>query len=60
LINDLHKYDLLRVDRTTASWGLEIREPFLDKYFVDHYQKLYANIKAPQNNIEKFYLRSVI
>ncbi len=33
-LNELYLYDVLRADRTTAAWGLEIRPPFLDDDFV--------------------------
>lgn len=35
LMNNLYLYDVLRADRSTASNGLEIRPPFLDKTFVN-------------------------
>ena len=34
LVDNLKYFDVLRADRTTARWGLEIRVPFLD---TDHY-----------------------
>ncbi len=34
LLTQLHEYDVLRADRMTAAWGLEVRPPFLDKAFV--------------------------
>lgn len=34
LMDQLFEFDVLRVDRTTASHGLEVREPFLDKAFM--------------------------
>ena len=34
LLNNLHYYDNLRADRTTADHGLEIRPPFLDKQVI--------------------------
>ena len=33
LISELYLYDVLRGDRTTAAWGLELRVPFLDADF---------------------------
>jgi len=53
-------FDVLRVDRTTASHGLETREPFLDKDWMRHYFSLPANIKCPRNNREKYHLRKAI
>jgi len=60
LMEQLYEFDVLRVDRTTASHGLEIREPFLDKAFIQHYYNLPANIKCPRNGIEKYHLRKAI
>jgi asparagine synthase (glutamine-hydrolysing) len=34
LMEQLYEFDVLRVDRTTAAHGLEVREPFLDKAFM--------------------------
>lgn len=34
LLHGLYMFDVLRADRTTAAWGLEIRAPFLDDEFV--------------------------
>jgi asparagine synthase (glutamine-hydrolysing) len=34
LLRDIHKYDVLRSDRSISSHGLEARTPFLDKQFV--------------------------
>lgn len=34
LLNDLHYYDVLRADKTTSYFGLEVRTPFLDDEFV--------------------------
>jgi asparagine synthase (glutamine-hydrolysing) len=34
LLTGLYLYDVLRADRTTAHWGLEVRPPFLDDAFV--------------------------
>jgi len=33
LVSELYMYDVLRGDRTTAAWGLELRVPFLDADF---------------------------
>lgn len=60
LMEQLYEFDVLRVDRTTAAHGLEVREPFLDKAFMQHYFNLPANIKCPRNNHEKYHLRKAI
>ncbi|KAJ8314233.1 hypothetical protein KUTeg_008794 [Tegillarca granosa] len=58
LCNDLHMYDVLRGDRTTAAWGLEIRVPFLDHQFSSYYLSLPPKDKIPQKGIEKYLLRA--
>ena len=60
LVDQLYEFDVLRVDRTTASHGLEVREPFLDLKFIKHYFSLPANIKCPRNGIEKYHLRKAL
>jgi asparagine synthase (glutamine-hydrolysing) len=37
LLREIHKYDVLRSDKSIASHGLEPRTPFLDRDFVDTY-----------------------
>ena len=59
LVNDVHMFDVLRADRTTAAHGLELRVPFFDKQviqFAMEYMSPYA--KYPQEGIEKMYLRN--
>lgn len=58
LCNDLYMYDVLRADRTTAAWGLEIRVPFLDHRFSHYYLTLPHEDKRPKDGIEKHLLRS--
>jgi asparagine synthase (glutamine-hydrolysing) len=57
LVNDLPKYDVLRADRSTASHGLELRVPFLDKKMVKYCLSLSGDIRKPVNGMEKYYLR---
>ena len=58
LLEDLHLYDVLRTDRVTAAHGLEIRVPFLDKYFTSYYLSLPPDQRQPQNGVEKHLLRN--
>ena len=60
LMDQLFEFDVLRVDRMTASHGLEVREPFLDKDLMRHYLSLPANVKCPRNGIEKYHMRKAI
>lgn len=57
LLKDLHAFDVLRGDRTTAHWGLEIRVPFLDKNFIRTYLSINHKYTVPRNGIEKYLLR---
>lgn len=57
LVTELSIYDVLRADRTTASHGLELRVPFLDKDFLDYCMRLDGCLRKPHDNIEKYYLR---
>lgn len=50
LLNNIHYFDGLRADRTTAAHGLELRVPFLDKTVVEHYLSL-------DSKPDKYYLR---
>ncbi|OWF40463.1 Asparagine synthetase [glutamine-hydrolyzing] [Mizuhopecten yessoensis] len=58
LCKDLYMYDVLRSDRSTSAWGLEIRVPFLDHQFSSYYISLEPEMKAPKYGIEKYLLRS--
>jgi asparagine synthase (glutamine-hydrolysing) len=61
LINYIHYFDGLRVDRNISYWGLEARLPFLDKKMVELSQSLSGELRMPQEykgkNIEKYILR---
>ena len=58
LLKDLHFFDVCRSDRTTAAHGLEVRVPFLDKYFTSYYLSLPPEQRQPKNGVEKHLLRS--
>ncbi|XP_048247811.1 asparagine synthetase [glutamine-hydrolyzing]-like [Haliotis rufescens] len=58
LLKDIHMYDVLRGDRATAAWGLEIRVPFLDHQFTSYYLSLPNEDRVPQKGVEKYLLRS--
>lgn len=58
LLNDLLYYDVLRADRTTAAFGLELRCPFLDHEFTGYYLSLSAEDRVPTKGIEKYLLRT--
>ena len=58
LLHDLYLYDNLRADRATAAHGLEVRVPFLDKFFTSYYLSLPPEKRQPQDGVEKHLLRS--
>jgi asparagine synthase (glutamine-hydrolysing) len=59
LLNEIHNYDVLRVDRGISSHGLESRVPFLSHKFVDTYLSIDKALRVPKKKkrIEKYLLR---
>ncbi|CAG9562701.1 unnamed protein product [Danaus chrysippus] len=57
LLSDIYLYDGLRADRTTSAFCLELRVPFLDIQFTNHYLNLDPELRRPQNGVEKYFLR---
>lgn len=58
LLREIHRYDVLRSDRSIASHGLEARTPFLDKAFVQTVLSIPAELRRPgPDRCEKFLLR---
>ncbi|XP_024936904.1 asparagine synthetase [glutamine-hydrolyzing] isoform X2 [Cephus cinctus] len=48
LLKDIYLYDGLRADRTTSSFSLELRVPFLDLQFTNYYLSLDPALRQPQ------------
>jgi len=58
MIEELHEYDLLRTDRTTAAFGLEVRVPYAQKELMALFHNIPTEFrKFDQNTIEKLLLR---
>lgn len=58
LLEQIHQFDGLRVDRNISHFGLEARVPFLDKEFVDLYYKISGDLLVPTNErMEKHLIR---
>lgn len=59
LLNEIHNYDVLRVDRGISAFGLESRVPFASQKFVDLYLSIDKNLRVPikGKRIEKYLLR---
>lgn len=59
LLNEIHNYDVLRVDRGISAFGLESRVPFASQKFVDLYLSIDKNLRVPikGKRMEKYLLR---
>ena len=57
LLKDVHCFDVLRGDKTTAGAGLEIRVPFFDKNFINFYMSIEPKYKVVTDSMEKYLLR---
>ena len=63
LLQDLSKYDLLRCDKMSGYFGLELRHPFLDIPFVEYILSIHPKLKRAQMSgysdipIEKYIIR---
>jgi asparagine synthase (glutamine-hydrolysing) len=58
LLENIHKYDVLRSDRSISSNGLEARTPFLDKQFVSVAMSYPTEMRRPSaEKPEKWLLR---
>jgi asparagine synthase (glutamine-hydrolysing) len=53
--------DCLRADKSTMAHGIEVRVPFLDRYFLDAVMNINGNAKRPDRSVgkgEKYILRA--
>ena len=62
LLDNIHLYDGLRVDRNISTFGLEARVPYLDIEFIDYCRNLPSAYKIPRKSIndikiEKYLIR---
>lgn len=58
LVQEIHLYDGLRVDRNVSHFGLEARVPFLDEDFVNLYYKIDPSLLIPTaERMEKHLIR---
>jgi len=59
LLQQIHLFDGLRVDRNISHHGLEARVPFLDKEFVNLFYKIPIELLVPTStNMEKHLIRT--
>lgn len=47
LLQNLYKFDLLRTDRITNMFGLEVRHPYLDKKLIEYILTLHPKFRRP-------------
>jgi asparagine synthase (glutamine-hydrolysing) len=58
LLQQIHLFDGLRVDRNISHYGLEARVPFLDKEFIDLYYSIPTELLVPtKDRMEKYLIR---
>lgn len=58
LVRDVHMFDVLRADRTTAAHGLELRVPFFDRDVIDYVMDGFSpELRMPYEGYEKWLLR---
>ena len=58
LVKDVHMFDVLRADRTTAAHGIELRVPFFDRDFIENIMDNFdPALKMPRGGYEKYILR---
>ncbi len=56
---NLHHFDCLRANKSTMSWGVEARVPFLDKSFLEVAMPIHPSLKLNKDaKIEKHILRA--
>ena len=59
LLTEIHRYDVLRSERSMAAHGLESRSPFLDRQFISVARSLPTALLRPTaDKIEKHVLRA--
>lgn len=63
LIEHSNKFELLRTDKMASTFGLELRHPYLDYYFVKYILEIHPHLKRPEipganmESIEKYLIR---
>ena len=59
LLEEIHRYDVLRSERSMAAHGLESRSPFLDRQFVAVARSIPTELLRPTpERLEKYVLRA--
>jgi len=57
LLEEIHFFDGLRVDRCLGANGLEARLPYLDKEFVEYFLSIPLELRLPFRKLEKELIR---
>ena len=58
LLENIHYFDVLRAEKTTSHWGLEVRVPFADIPFLEYCYQIDPKFKHKPDSIEKNLLRN--
>ena len=53
LLREIHRYDVLRSERSMAAHGLESRSPFLDRQFVSFVRSIPTVFLRPQDDLQE-------
>jgi asparagine synthase (glutamine-hydrolysing) len=63
MLKYLSKFDMMRADKLSSTYSLELRHPFLDKTFLEYMLSIHPKLKRPQTYkysmrpIEKYIVR---
>lgn len=64
LLQNLYKYDLIRTDRISSKFSLEIRQPYLNKEFIEYMLSIHPKLKKEEkyllteDSITKYIVRN--
>lgn len=60
LLSDLYRTQLLRLDRTSMKYSVEVREPFLDRELVEFALNIHPNMKVSKNDQGKLTTKYIL
>ncbi|MEO5644135.1 MAG: asparagine synthase (glutamine-hydrolyzing) [Bacteroidia bacterium] len=60
LLNDLYRTQLLRIDKTGMKYAVEVREPFLDRNFVEYALNIHPSLKVAPNSKGKMTTKFIL
>jgi len=60
LLADLYRTQLLRLDKTSMRYSVEVREPFLDRELVEFALNIHPNMKVSKNDKGRLTTKSIL